>query len=107
MIDGRGMIAAMPVTHRARATVITSDLTYKAHELQIDESARVAAVFDRNTWEPVAILTDCEWSSQDRSRYRVEGLDGNGDRQVWASFAVCARCSHQMVVPTPDHDVPT
>ena len=88
--------------------MFTAELKYIAHQLDINESDRTATIMDRMTWKPVAKLTDCEWSSQDRTRYRVEGLDPDGNRAIWAATTVCGRCAGSpMVLPTASYEIPT
>lgn len=97
----------MPEMHRLRATTITATKTYKGHDLVLDVDAKVVAVFDRYTDEPVAILERAEWTSPDRTQYRVEGVDGFGVHQIWQTGEVCRRCTPQMVLDTPDYLIPT
>ncbi len=91
---------------KLRATTITPTKTYQGHDLALDVDAKVVAVFDRYTEEPVAILEQAEWTSPDHVSYRVEGVDGAGVRQIWKTGEVCRRCTPQTVRDTPDYLIP-
>lgn len=95
----------MTVSQTLRAHVTTPDLTYRGHELSIDEQARIAYVIDRQTGAPVLELHDADWSVLNREEWRVVGVLPDGTAQVWNAARACARCGSS-VFPTPEYAMP-
>lgn len=95
----------MTVTQTLRAHVTTPVLTYRGHELSIDEQARIAYVIDRDTRAVVLELHEAEWSVLNREEWRVEGVLPDGVRQVWSAARACGRCGAS-VFPTPAYAMP-
>jgi hypothetical protein len=95
----------MTVTQTLRAHVTTPELTYRGHELSIDEGAHVAYVIDRQTGQSVLELHEAEWAVLNREEWRVEGVTPEGARSIWNASRACGRCGAS-VFPTPEYAMP-
>lgn len=95
----------MTVTQTLRAHVVTPDLTYRGHELSIDEQARIAYVIDRQTGSAVLELHDADWSVLNREEWRVVGVTPDGVPSIWNASRACGRCGSS-VFATPAYAMP-
>lgn len=97
----------MTLSIRKRAHIVTKDLTYKGHVLELDERQDGATAFLLTpAGEELARLDNAAYESKDGVVYRLTGRDGEGNDAIWRMVAVCARCAAPSVIPTPKWDVP-